>query len=144
MEKWDHVEIGHLREAPPVLVLEHVAYRYALLIQSGIILTLTEHLGIFAFSCVARNLIAIEIVIIQVILQGVRLQNVLALTDEWLSDLELSGGEIKNAVLTAAFRAATKGVLLDSEILYDSGVSEASAAGRVMRRYDENIDDMFS
>ena len=63
---------------------------------------------------------------------------------EWLSDLELSGGEIKNAVLTAAFRAATKGVLLDSEILYDSGVSEASAAGRVMRRYDENIDDMFS
>lgn len=63
---------------------------------------------------------------------------------EWLSDLELSGGEIKNAVLTAAFRAATKGVLLDSEILYDSGVSEASAAGRVMRRYDENSDDMFS
>lgn len=63
---------------------------------------------------------------------------------EWLSELELSGGEIKNAVLTAAFRAATKGVLLDSEILYDAGVSEASAAGRVMRRYDENSEDMFS
>lgn len=63
---------------------------------------------------------------------------------DWLSELELSGGEIKNAVLTAAFRAATKGVLLDSEILYDSGVSEATAAGRVMRRYDENVDDMFS
>ena len=63
---------------------------------------------------------------------------------EWLSELELSGGEIKNAVLTAAFRAATQGILLDSEILYDSGVSEASAAGRVMRRYDENNDNMFS
>ena len=100
MEKWDHVEIGHLREAPPVLVLEHVAYRYALLIQSGIILTLTEHLGIFAFSCVARNLIAIEIVIVQVILQGVRLQNVLALADEWLSDLvKLTLGQAKLAAI---------------------------------------------
>lgn len=63
---------------------------------------------------------------------------------EWLSELEMSGGEIKNAVLTAAFQAATRGVLLNSEILYDAGVSEASAAGRVMRRYDENSDDMFS
>lgn len=59
---------------------------------------------------------------------------------EWLSDLEMSGGEIKNAVLTAAFTAATQGVLLTSEILYDAGVSEATAAGRVMRRYEEGND----
>ena len=59
---------------------------------------------------------------------------------EWLSDLEMSGGEIKNAVLTAAFTAATQGVLLNSTILYDAGVSEASAAGRVMRRYEEGND----
>lgn len=59
---------------------------------------------------------------------------------EWLSELEMSGGEIKNAVLTAAFTAATNGVLLSSEILYDAGVSEASAAGRVMRRYEEGND----
>ena len=100
MEKWNHVEIGYLREASPVLVLEHVAYRYALLIQSRIVLTLTEHLGILAFSCVARNLIAIEIVIVQVILQGVHLQNVLAFTDEWFSDLvELALGQAKLATI---------------------------------------------
>ena len=63
---------------------------------------------------------------------------------EWLSELEMSGGEIKNAVLTAAFQAATKGQLLNSEFLYDAGVSEATAAGRVMRRYDEGGDDVFS
>ncbi len=61
---------------------------------------------------------------------------------EWLSELEMSGGEIKNAVLTAAFNAATQGVLLDSAILYNAGVAEASAAGRVMRRYEEGEDFM--
>ena len=59
---------------------------------------------------------------------------------EWLSELEMSGGEIKNAVLTAAFTAATRGQLLDSAILYNAGVAEASAAGRVMRRYEEGED----
>ncbi len=59
---------------------------------------------------------------------------------EWLSELEMSGGEIKNAVLTAAFTAATQGVLLDSEILYNAGVMEASAAGRVMKRYETGDD----
>ena len=59
---------------------------------------------------------------------------------EWLSELEMSGGEIKNAVLTAAYSAATQGRLLNSEILYDAGVSEASAAGRVMKRYEEGED----
>ena len=60
---------------------------------------------------------------------------------EWLSELEMSGGEIKNAVLTAAFNAATMGVLLNSEILYNAGVAEASAAGRVLRRYEEGQED---
>ncbi len=59
---------------------------------------------------------------------------------DWLSELEMSGGEIKNAVLTAAFTAATMGVLLNSEILYNAGVAEASAAGRVLRRYEEGED----
>lgn len=59
---------------------------------------------------------------------------------EWLSELEMSGGEIKNSVLTAAFTAATNGVLLNSEILYNAGVMEASAAGRVLRRYEEGDD----
>ena len=59
---------------------------------------------------------------------------------EWLSELEMSGGEIKNSVLTAAFTAATNGVLLNSEILYNAGVMEASAAGRVLRRYEEGED----
>ena len=62
---------------------------------------------------------------------------------EWLSELEMSGGEIKNAVLTAAFNAATMGVLLNSEILYNAGVAEASAAGRVLRRYEEGQDDFI-
>lgn len=59
---------------------------------------------------------------------------------EWLGEIEMSGGEIKNAVLAGAFRAATMGRLLDTEILYDAGVTEASAAGRVMRHYDEDDD----
>lgn len=59
---------------------------------------------------------------------------------EWLSELEMSGGEIKNAVLTAAFNAATQGQLLNTDFLYDAGVAEASAAGRVMRRYNSDDD----
>ena len=59
---------------------------------------------------------------------------------EWLSELEMSGGEIKNAVLAGAFRAATMGRLLDTEILYDAGVTEATAAGRVMRHFSETDD----
>ncbi len=59
---------------------------------------------------------------------------------EWLSELEMSGGEIKNAVLTAAFIAATQGELLNSEILYNAGVAEAVAAGRVLRRYESGED----
>lgn len=59
---------------------------------------------------------------------------------DWLSEIEMSGGEIKNAVLAGAFKAATLGRLLDTEILYEAGVNEASAAGRVMRHYDEDDD----
>lgn len=59
---------------------------------------------------------------------------------EWLGEIEMSGGEIKNAVLAGAFKAATMGKLLDTEVLYDAGVTEASAAGRVMRHYDEDDD----
>ncbi len=59
---------------------------------------------------------------------------------EWLGELEMSGGEIKNAVLAGAFRAATMGKLLDTEFLYDAGVTEATAAGRVLRHYGENDD----
>jgi SpoVK/Ycf46/Vps4 family AAA+-type ATPase len=59
---------------------------------------------------------------------------------EWLSELEMSGGEIKNAVLTAAFIAATQGELLNSENLYNAGVAEAVAAGRVLRRYESGED----
>ena len=93
MEKWNHVEIGYLREASSILVLKHVAYRYALLIQARIILALAEHLGVLAFSCVARNLITIEIVIIQVILQCIRFHDIFALADEWLTDfIELALG----------------------------------------------------
>ena len=62
---------------------------------------------------------------------------------EWLSEIEMSGGEIKNAVLTAAFNAATMGVLLNSEILYNAGVAEASSAGRVLRRYEEGQNDFI-
>ena len=60
----------------------------------------------------------------------------------WVIDLlgKMSGGEIKNAVLAGAFKAATLGRLLDTEILYEAGVNEASAAGRVMRHYDEDDD----
>lgn len=59
---------------------------------------------------------------------------------DWLSEIEMSGGEIKNAVLAGAFKAATLGRLLDTEILYEAGVNEASAAGRVMRHYDDGYD----
>lgn len=53
---------------------------------------------------------------------------------EWLADLELSGGEIKNAIMLGAYRAAYEGDLLNSEYLYDAGQREAAAAGRIIRR----------
>ena len=56
---------------------------------------------------------------------------------EYLSEIELSGGEIKNAILTAAFHAATKGILLNNALLYEAGINEAVSAGRVIRRYPE-------
>ena len=87
MEERNHVEVGHLREASPVLVLEHVAYRYTLLVQSRIILALAKHLGILAFPRIARNLISVEVVILQIVFQGIRFHDVLPFVDERLTDL---------------------------------------------------------
>ena len=53
----------------------------------------------------------------------------------WLSEVELSGGEIKNAILLAGYRAAHKEVLLNNDLLFDAAIREASASGRVVRNH---------
>ena len=87
MEQRNHIKVCDLREATSILVLEHVTDRYSLLIQTGIILALAKHLGVLAFPCIARNLITIEVIIIQIVFQRICLHDVLALTDEWFTDL---------------------------------------------------------
>mgnify|MGYP001942629695 CR=1 FL=1 len=52
---------------------------------------------------------------------------------QWLSEIEVSGGEIKNAVLKAAYRAARRGQRLDTRTLYEAAVAEARVAGRLVR-----------
>lgn len=57
----------------------------------------------------------------------------------WLSEVELSGGEIKNAILLACYRAAHLGKLVDNDILYEAAQREAAAAGRVVRRGERDV-----
>ncbi len=53
---------------------------------------------------------------------------------EWLSEIKMSGGEIKNAILIGAYMAARRGELISSEVLYQAALDEASSSGRVVRR----------
>jgi SpoVK/Ycf46/Vps4 family AAA+-type ATPase len=50
-----------------------------------------------------------------------------------LAELELSGGEIKNAILLGCYQAARDGELVNTEHLFNAGVREATATGRVVR-----------
>ncbi len=52
---------------------------------------------------------------------------------EFLSTMELSGGEIKNAVLRAAYAAAERNALLNLDFLLDAARAEAASAGRLVR-----------
>ncbi|MDX9724616.1 MAG: ATP-binding protein [Myxococcota bacterium] len=55
---------------------------------------------------------------------------------EGLSDMELTGGEIKNAVMHAAYTAARQGKLIDMEILFDAAYRSAAESGRLIRSED--------
>jgi AAA+ superfamily predicted ATPase len=52
---------------------------------------------------------------------------------ERLSRIELTGAEIKNAVIRGAYGAAEAGALLDVECLVTTARQEAAAAGRLVR-----------
>lgn len=52
-----------------------------------------------------------------------------------LAEIELTGGEIKNALLKAAYQAAREGRLLDTDALYEAALGEARGAGRLIRAY---------
>jgi SpoVK/Ycf46/Vps4 family AAA+-type ATPase len=52
---------------------------------------------------------------------------------EFLSTIELTGGEIKNAIMRGAYRAAHEGKLIDLDHLIAAARKEASAAGRLVR-----------
>jgi SpoVK/Ycf46/Vps4 family AAA+-type ATPase len=52
-----------------------------------------------------------------------------------LAEVELTGGEIKNALLKAAYQAAREGKLLDTDVLYQAALDEARGAGRLIRAY---------
>jgi SpoVK/Ycf46/Vps4 family AAA+-type ATPase len=56
-----------------------------------------------------------------------------AIDYEALAMMELSGGEIKNAVLRAAYAAAQRAALIDMDYLFDAGRAEAAASGRLVR-----------
>ena len=87
MQERNHIEVCDLRKTASVLVLEHITDWYALLIQTRIILALAKHLCVLTFSRIARNLITIEVIIIQIVFQRICLHDVLALRDEWFTDL---------------------------------------------------------
>jgi SpoVK/Ycf46/Vps4 family AAA+-type ATPase len=50
-----------------------------------------------------------------------------------LAEVELTGGEIKNALLKAAYQAARAGGLLDTEALMQAALDEARGAGHLIR-----------
>jgi len=52
---------------------------------------------------------------------------------EELSEVEISGGEIKNAVMHAAYSAARQGKLLDNDILLEATYRSATESGRLIR-----------
>ena len=76
-----------MRESTPVLILEHIADWYALLVKTRIILALTKHLCVLSLLDITGNLVAVKVIIIEIILQGIRLHYIFALVDEWLPDL---------------------------------------------------------
>jgi SpoVK/Ycf46/Vps4 family AAA+-type ATPase len=53
----------------------------------------------------------------------------------YLATLEMSGGEIKNAVLRAAYRAAQLGQGFDTDLIMESALAEARASGRLVRHH---------
>ena len=59
------------------------------------------------------------------------------LDHEYLAELEMSGGEIKNAIIRAAYAAANSGDLLSMEQLFDAARREAASAGRLVREVFE-------
>ncbi|MDX9719882.1 MAG: ATP-binding protein [Myxococcota bacterium] len=52
---------------------------------------------------------------------------------EALAELEVSGGEIKNAVMHAAYDAARQGKLLDNQVLMEAAYRSVSESGRLIR-----------
>jgi len=57
--------------------------------------------------------------------------------DMLAEDFELTGGQIKNAIVRAAYRCAAAGQGLDQERLMTSAAQQASAAGRLIRSSTE-------
>lgn len=57
-----------------------------------------------------------------------------------LAEVEMSGGSIKNAILRAAYSAAEDGSLLTTDHLLRAAYKEASASGRLVRQFDEEMD----
>ncbi len=53
----------------------------------------------------------------------------------FLATMELSGGEIKNAVLQSAYRAARLGKAFDTDLIMESALAEARASGRLVRSH---------
>lgn len=49
------------------------------------------------------------------------------------AQFDMSGGNIRNAVLRAAFEAATAGTSIDHAALYDAGLAQAREMGRLVR-----------
>ena len=87
MEKRNHIEVCNLRESTSVLILEHIADWYALLIKARIILALTKHLCVLSLLDITGNFITVKVIIIEIILQGIRLHYIFSLVDERLTDL---------------------------------------------------------
>lgn len=70
MEKRNHIEVCNLRESTSVLILEHIADWYALLIKARIILALTKHLCVLSLLDITGNFITVKVIIIEIILQA--------------------------------------------------------------------------
>lgn len=60
-----------------------------------------------------------------------------ALDFEVLGEIEIAGGEIKNAVMHAAYDAARRGKLLSMDMLLDAAYRIVADAGRLVRQEDE-------
>jgi len=55
---------------------------------------------------------------------------------DYLAEVELSGGSIKNAIVKAAYEAARQDRLLDTALLVDAAYIEARASGKLVREYE--------